>query len=346
MSKAARTDPRFDNNIDFLRLLAAVGVVFGHAFVFAGGVDPITQAITSMGFPHMDAIHGISVWFLFFISGYLVSASYAYRHDPKDYLWSRFLRIYPGLFLVILLTTLCGVFITTLSAGDYFTDKTTWKYFTRNILGFSIKYELPGVFMNNHSTAVNGSLWTIPLELRLYLVVLVLGLCGLFKRLRLLAVILFVCILCQIAYQDFNNTSGIKIGAGPVALFLIGSLFFTIRDKLSQRWIWLAVGIAAWFPFRHVPVAGHALLLFSFCYAFHLITKIPRIRLLDVGRSGDYSYGVYLWSAPIQQTLVWSGIKSSWAVFVISLVLSLIAGIASWHLVEKRALNIKKRKNE
>lgn len=344
MSKAARNDPRFDNNIDFLRLLAAVGVVFGHAFVFAGEIDPITKAISSMDLPQMDAIHGISVWFLFFISGYLVSASYAHRHDPLDYIWSRFLRIFPGLFLVILLTTLCGVFITTLSAGDYFTDKTTWKYFTRNILGFSIKYELPGVFMNNHSTAVNGSLWTIPLELRLYLVVLLLGLCRLFKHLRLLSGILLALILAQVAYQHFYNTSGIKIGAGPVPLFLIGSLFFTIRGNLSQRWIWLPLVIAAWFPLRHVPVAGHVLLLFSFCYTFHLVTKIPKIRLLDVGHSGDYSYGVYLWSAPIQQTLVWSGIKGGWTVFAISLVLSLLAGIISWHLVEKRALDFKKKR--
>ena len=344
MSKEARTDPRFDNNIDFLRLLAAVGVVFGHAFVFSGSVDPITRGIASLGMPHMADIHGIGVWFLFFISGYLVSASYTFRHDPKDYLWSRFLRIYPGLFLVILLTTLCGVIITTLPAGDYFSDKTTWKYFTRNILGFSIKYELPGVFANNHSNAINGSLWTIPLELRLYLVVLVLGLCGLFKRLHLLAGILLVLILAQLAYQDLSDTAGIKIGAGPVPLFLIGSLFFAIREKLSRRWVWLAVGLALWFPLRHVPVAGHALLLFSFCYGFHLITKVPKIRMLDIGRSGDYSYGVYLWSAPIQQTLVWSGLKSGWSVFPISLVLSLIAGIASWHLVEKRALDFKKRR--
>jgi peptidoglycan/LPS O-acetylase OafA/YrhL len=199
MMEAVRTDPRFDNNIDFLRLLAAVGVVFGHAFVFSGSVDPITRGIARLDLPHMAGTHGFSVWFLFFISGYLVSASYAHRHDVRHYLWSRFLRIYPGLFLVILLTTLCGVIITTLPAGDYFSDKTTWKYFSRNILGFSIKYELPGVFANNHNNAVNGSLWTIPLELRLYLVVMVLGLCGLFKRLYLLAGILLSLILAQVS---------------------------------------------------------------------------------------------------------------------------------------------------
>jgi hypothetical protein len=102
--------------------------------------------------------------------------------------------------------------------------------------------------------------------------------------------------------------------------FLIGSLFFAIREKLPQRWVWLAVGHVLWFPLRHVVVADQALLLFSFCYGFHLMTNIPKIRTLYIGRSGDYSYGVYLWSAPIQQTLVWSGLKSGWSVFPISLV--------------------------
>ena len=155
---------------------------------------------------------------------------------------------------------------------------------------------------------------------------------------------MFVLILAQVAYQDFGDTVGRRMGAGPVPMFLIGSLFFCIKERLPRRWLWLAVALAVWFPLRYVPIAGHGLLLFSFCYAFHLVTKIPRIRVLDVGRSGDYSYGVYLWSAPIQQTLVLSGVKGGWSVFWISLILSLAAGIISWHLIEKRALNFKKKR--
>jgi peptidoglycan/LPS O-acetylase OafA/YrhL len=343
MSNVTITDPRFDNNIDFLRLFAAVGVVFGHSFVFAGGIDPISKVIDSLGLPHMESVHGISVWFLFFISGYLVSASYSYRHDIKDYLWSRFLRIYPGLFIVILITTLCGVFITTLPAGEYFSDRMTWKYFSRNILGFSINYGLPGVFADNPYSAVNGSLWTIPLELRLYLVVAALGLCGLFRRLRGLSGMLLVLVLVQIGMQEYAEGAGGLITGGPVPVFLIGALFFTIREKLPLRWLWLAALLVIWFAVRHIPIAGHAFLLFSFCNAFYLIANIPKLRILDVGRYGDYSYGVYLWSAPIQQTLVWSGIKNGWIVFFISLVLSLFAGVLSWHLVEKRALGYKNK---
>lgn len=343
MNNSAHIHSRFDNNIDFLRLLAAIGVVFGHAFAFAGGVDPITRAISSLDLPHMDAVQDICVWFLFFISGYLVSASYASRHDIKNFLWARFLRIYPGLFLVILITTLCGVFITSLTAEAYFTDELTWKYFSRNILGFSIKYDLPGVFTDNPYTAMNGSLWTIPLELRLYLVVGLLGLCGLFKRKLALAGILVLLVLGQLFIQEFAKNAGGLLTAVPVPMFLTGALFFTFREKIPKYWLGLLLLIVVWYSCRYIPVAGHALLVLAFCYAFHLIAYASKLRILDVGRFGDYSYGVYLWSAPIQQTLVWSGIKNGWFVFFISLVLSLFAGVLSWHWVEKRAIAFKKK---
>ena len=346
MTENKALDPRFDNNIDFLRLLAAIGVVFGHAFAFAGaGDDPVTRLLGSFSIPYLEAIHGISVWFLFYISGNLVSASYAHRESLKDYALSRFLRIYPGLFVVITASVLACAFITTLPLSEYFTDKQTWKYFTRNILGFSIKYELPGVFQDNPLKSVNGSLWTIPLELRLYIVVAVLGVLGFFKRPRILAALLGVLILVQVGIQDFGLYERSRVSASPIPLFLIGALFFCIRDRLPVKWIWLAALAIIWFPLKDVPIAGHALLVLGFCYAFHLISKIPRIPCLNVGAFGDYSYGVYLWSAPIQQVLVWYGVKSGWMIFGYSLILSLIAGIASWHFIENKALQLKRRSN-
>ncbi len=335
-------DPRYDNNIDALRLLAAIGVVFGHSFAFAGGPeDPFSHFIKQLEIPYMVAIHGISVWFLFFISGNLVSASYAHRNSFKHYLKSRFLRIFPGLFVVVVFTVLAGMFITTLPLGEYFSDKATWKYFSRNILGFTIKYELPGVFKSNPLTSANGSLWTIPLELRLYLVVAALGLLGLFKRTKGLPIILALLLIAQIYIQEFDLFDRSRISASPIPLFLIGALFFSLRNKLSHRWVWLLVSFGLWYPLRAVPVAGHLLFVLSFCYGFHLLTKVRKIPSLDVGRFGDYSYGVYLYSAPIQQILVWKGVTNGWSVFAWSLVLSLLAGIASWHLIEKRALKLK-----
>lgn len=57
---------------------------------------------------------------------------------------------------------------------------------------------------------------------------------------------------------------------------------------------------------------------------------------------GDPSYGMYLYSFPLQQFMIYF-LKPTTAVLLISSsVLSLLLGILSWHLVEKKALMLKR----
>lgn len=58
-----------------------------------------------------------------------------------------------------------------------------------------------------------------------------------------------------------------------------------------------------------------------------------------VRRAGDPSYGTYLWAFPIQQTLisVWGPLSLPGNVLLVP-ALSLLAGYAPWHLLEKRAI--------
>lgn len=66
-------------------------------------------------------------------------------------------------------------------------------------------------------------------------------------------------------------------------------------------------------------------------------------RLLSLTRHGDYSYGIYLYAFPVQQCIMLLfGTSISWWEFLLySAVLTLLLGILSWHLVEKRALGMK-----
>jgi peptidoglycan/LPS O-acetylase OafA/YrhL len=53
----------------------------------------------------------------------------------------------------------------------------------------------------------------------------------------------------------------------------------------------------------------------------------------------DYSYGFYLWAFPIQQILMGTlGFLSPFELILISLPLTLIAAICSWHMLEKPIL--------
>jgi peptidoglycan/LPS O-acetylase OafA/YrhL len=60
--------------------------------------------------------------------------------------------------------------------------------------------------------------------------------------------------------------------------------------------------------------------------------------LPDAARFGDFSYGAYLYAFPIQQMLQ-ATVAKHWGMplfIAVSATLALLAGILSWHLVEKR----------
>jgi peptidoglycan/LPS O-acetylase OafA/YrhL len=61
------------------------------------------------------------------------------------------------------------------------------------------------------------------------------------------------------------------------------------------------------------------------------------------GKYGDFSYGVYVYSFPVQQ-LVWHYTKtaSELKLFALSYAVSVALGVVSWHLVESRFIKLKK----
>jgi peptidoglycan/LPS O-acetylase OafA/YrhL len=55
------------------------------------------------------------------------------------------------------------------------------------------------------------------------------------------------------------------------------------------------------------------------------------------------SYGIYIYSFPIQQTLVFFLRLKTYELMILSVVVSIVFGYLSWHLIEKRALKYKRR---
>lgn len=60
--------------------------------------------------------------------------------------------------------------------------------------------------------------------------------------------------------------------------------------------------------------------------------------------SGDYSYGIYLYAGPIQQSVVWAlGPANSFlANAALSIPITAAFAMLSWHLVEKPFLKVKR----
>ena len=155
-----------DNNLNLIRIIAAGMVLVSHSFVIASG-DPQAE-------PWHAVIGrspgGLAVDLFFVVSGFLVTASVMKQTSVLPYLLARGLRVYPGLWVALLLSVLVvGMGYSSLSGAAFFADPQTWRYLARNALMIAGgEGALPGSFPSNpFGPVVNGSLWTLRYELRL-----------------------------------------------------------------------------------------------------------------------------------------------------------------------------------
>src|SRR5690348_17744391 len=99
------------NNFDAVRLLAALSVVFSHSFLIAEGSEASEPFIWLTGNQCILGLVGVFVFFV--ISGYLVTESWVRSPMPGRFALRRFLRIYPGLAVnVVLCAFVLGPLVT------------------------------------------------------------------------------------------------------------------------------------------------------------------------------------------------------------------------------------------
>jgi len=167
-----------ENSITLIRLIASVFVIYGHSFAIVAnsGQDFVTR-ITKFAFTG-----GVAVDLFFIMSGFLVTASILKR-GLKSYLISRALRLFPALWVCLLiLTFVVGPILTNLTLREYFSDPQSWKYFVHLGTATQTEWFLPGVFKNHRDQAVNGSIWSVIIEIRMYVFVAIVYLAGILRR--------------------------------------------------------------------------------------------------------------------------------------------------------------------
>ncbi|MCE9537429.1 MAG: acyltransferase, partial [Nitrospirae bacterium] len=160
-----------DNNFNLLRIVAAFAVLVTHSFALAigtGAAEPFRDSLgMTMGTMAVDVF--------FVTSGFLVTGSLLARQNARQFLWARFLRVFPALLVMLLLTVFgLGPLLTSWPLAAYLTDSGTYGYLLKcATLVSGVWYNLPGVFDDNpFKHAVNGSLWSLPYEIRMYAIVL------------------------------------------------------------------------------------------------------------------------------------------------------------------------------
>lgn len=88
-----------------------------------------------------------------------------------SYYWKRFLRLFPGLIVVLTLTVILGFFVYDGTFLSYLSNRSMPLYFPNNLSLYNLQFGIAGVLKR---AAINGSLWTIRYEFSFYLLISVL----------------------------------------------------------------------------------------------------------------------------------------------------------------------------
>ncbi|HDZ9289775.1 acyltransferase family protein [Vibrio cholerae] len=320
------------NNFNFIRLVAAGLVIYGHsnAIVFDGGQDFVTRYL-NWGFTG-----GIAVDMFFVISGFLVTASIS-KGAFLYYVKSRFLRIYPALIFWVAITS----FVVAPIFSDYsYNISSSISYFLNVATAYKMSYFIDGVFYENKDSAINGSLWSVILEVRLYILVAVAYFFGVFKSKTLFNVLFFVCFVLFFFKPHYIPFAKSPTDIHVSTLFLIGSFYW-----VNKEYIYISPFIClSLFSFLSL---AFSLQKFEMAYIFsmpYFLFCIAYMKGLSLFRKlGDYSYGMYLIGWPVQQILL--SFNPSISVEnhqVLSILFSFLLAVFSWHVIEKPAIGLKR----
>ena len=324
------------NNFNLIRLLAALAVIYAHAPAITGHGPP--EPFSEFMGKYTGAM-AIDVFFL--LSGFLVTASALSGQGLRYFAASRVLRIYPALVLCIVLSVL--VLGPLMTVSDAYWSRETWNYFWKNATAEQAMYHLPGVFAGHHDSAVNGSLWSLPLEVRLYVGLFALAAIGLLRR-RGWFNLVGVAALAAGYFTEFDQ--------GPVwpykyhihssLMFLVGSLAWVNRDSIPVSWRILLPFVAVALLTRHTPAFD---VVYEVMLPYAVFTAAFAPGLEGFNRAGDYSYGMYLYGWPAQQMALsaMQGASSNAVNTLLGWAIAFLLAMASWHLVEKPALALKRR---
>ncbi|MDR3543876.1 MAG: acyltransferase [Desulfosporosinus sp.] len=330
------------NNFDFIRFVAAVLVVISHSFPLSLGNnlrEPLmilTKGQLTLGTMAVDIF--------FIISGFLITQSYDRSNNFIRFIKARVLRIYPALIVVVFLSAfILGPIVTSLSITDYFRSYQTYRYLTSAFIFHALSNNLPGVFSNNiYAPAVNGSLWTLAYEFKFYLLVGFLGLTRILNRKTVLALFLL-----SFASSIFLTThKGLMQYCHLLNFYSAGMLIYLAREYIPLN---IKLAFTSFVLLLISCFIGHLQDVSVFCGSYFIMYFAfnTRLNLSNFAKYGDFSYGVYIFAFPVQQTIIhFFGGSMAYPIliFLYSLPIVLLCAILSWHLVEKVALQLKSYK--
>ena len=290
------------------------------------------------------AMPNYSVFAFFVISGFLIYASLDKLRDTRKYFVNRAKRILPAYVAVVVFFAVFLFFFSGGSAKEYFSA--SWlKYLGVNLIFLNfLEPCINFVFTDNPTCAVNGSLWTIKVEVMFYLFVPVLFWFIKHKSKIIQNGTLIVLYLLSLLYFTGMNLLGkdtlAKQFPGCLTYFVSGILLYLNLDFFKKhQWKFIIPAISIILVEK---LLFHYTALFPFALGIVIIgfaySKIP---LQNFAKFGDISYGMYLLHYPIIQLFIQLGwYETNWGI-LLSFGVIILASFASWYLIEQPFLRKK-----
>jgi peptidoglycan/LPS O-acetylase OafA/YrhL len=330
------------NNFDLLRILAATQVLLVHICYL--------HAAQPAWWPVLQEFPGVAIFFV--ISGFLISASYERRPDVRSYARNRVLRIYPGLWCLILVTIIGFSLL-----GVDFLNPETALWLPSQLLG---AIYTPRFLEHFGFGSYNGSLWTIPVELQFYMALPVVHWLAMrsARPTRTFGLIWLAFVVIGTVSVYFVNVTS-PPDTQPLMqkiyrysfiphfyLFLTGVMLqrlkvYESRVVAGKGLYWVAAYLLAYAllpakgPF-HIPIML-LLAVTSIALAYTAPTWSRKIL-----RGNDISYGVYIYHGLLLNVFIelgWMG--TTLQVFALG-VCSYAAAAVSWVAVERACLRRKR----
>ena len=345
---AAHTSNR-NNNFNLIRFIAASLVLYSHSFALVLGGARYEPLYNTIGF----SWGSIAVDVFFVTSGFLITASYFARNDLAFFSWARILRIYPALIVCSLICVfIVGLSFTELTTAAYLTDFGTYKYLIRNSLLISgIEFNLPGVFLDlPYKGLINASLWTLPYEVLMYtllaIALLMISFCQTRKILpfstkQLMLAMAVSAVIINIANHHYQFAPNKPVHL--FSMFFVGASFFLWKEHIfltSKLFAVLLIAVLASATIN--KDIFFVIYVLSIPYLTFFLAYMPSGKVKEFNKFGDYSYGIYIYAFPVQQSIVALMPQASVTTMILlSSLVTFFLAFLSWHLIEKRFLKMK-----
>ncbi|MCM3780061.1 acyltransferase family protein [Microbacterium hydrocarbonoxydans] len=326
------------NSFGLLRLTFALLVIVSHTWPLGGfGNDP-GRLDNNLG---IFAVEGF-----FALSGFLITMSGS-RLSVGRFLWHRVLRIFPGYWVSLVIVALALapiVWRTMRGLTEYpFASPPPSGFIFSNALLFQNQIIIGDTLTGIPAALIwNGPLYTLPMEFACYLLIAILmaGRVLTARMVAALAAAAWVWVqVAQIGALGVYDDRQAKF----TLCFLVGSLIYFLRDRLLAGTRWLPpvalvvlVGTYLTWGFHQLGLVAWAFLVLW--VAYHLPFK-------HVGRTRDFSYGIYIYGWPVQQMAAYFGATQLGILPYMLICISgtLILAVGSWYLIESPALRWKDR---